>query len=122
MVAAVAMHRWVMRPLVVLGVVVGTGALAVGPGAAKTAPAVPTEARAQAIALLQEIGGKDLSFFPTRLPSRFTFQSYSVTGTPLDLDLAFVDGRFTSNAKKILQHEIAFDVGYLGKKVCSSGS
>ena len=101
---------------------VGAGALASWAGAAPNAPAVPTEARAQARIFLQEIGGPDLLFLPTRLPTRYAYQSYSVTGTPLDLDLAFVDQQYTSNSTKIREHEILFDVTYLGKAPCSRGS
>jgi len=117
------MHRRVIELVVlVLVLAAGAGSLAVRAGAAPNAPAVPAEARVQARAFLKEIGGSDLVFFPTRLPTRYAYQSYSVTGAPLGLDLAFIDPHYTSNATKIHKHEITFDVGYQGKAPCSSGS
>ena len=72
-------------------------------------------------ALLVQVGAPDLALVPTSLPTHFAFESYSVTGSPLGLDVSLADQRFLKTPTQARVHEISFDTAYF-KGSCSSRS
>jgi len=84
-------------------------------GAAGTPKGTELEAKA----FLVQAGAPALAFFPTRAPSHYAFESYSVTGSPPGLDLAFSDTRFSANPTEMREHEISFDASFVTKRSCA---
>jgi hypothetical protein len=58
---------------------------------------------------------------PTSLPPHFAFQSFSITGSPVGLDVSITDKRLLKDPNKALAYEVSFDTHYL-KGTCSSRS
>jgi hypothetical protein len=96
-------------------------ALAASGPALAAAPVVPRMEQRMLKALLVRIGAPDLALVPTSLPARFAFESYSVEGGPLGLDVSFTDQRFLKTPAQARVHEISFDTAYF-KGSCSSRS
>ena len=104
----------------------GAALLAVA-SAAPALAAGPATPRADQLAiktLLGQIGASDLALVPTRLPAHFAFESFSVTGSPLGLDIALADQRFVKTSAEARAHEISFDAAYFkgDPARCSSNS
>jgi len=91
-----------------------------GPALAATPP-VPRGVQLQLKALLVQVGAPDLALVPTSLPAHFAFESYSVSGSPLGLDVSLIDQRFLTTRAQARLHEISFDTAYL-EGSCSSRS
>jgi hypothetical protein len=91
-----------------------------GPALA-AAPAVPRSDQRTLKALLVQVGAPDLALVPTSLPAHFAFESYSVTGSPLGLDVSLTDQRFLKTPTQARVYEISFDTAFF-KGSCSSGS
>src|SRR5215510_12494842 len=64
-----------------------------GPALA-AAPAVPRSDQLRLKAILVQVGAPDLALVPTSLPAHYAFESYSVSGFPLGLDVSLIDERF----------------------------
>jgi hypothetical protein len=98
-----------------------TVALALAAAGAATAapPAVPRSEQQQLKALLTQLGAPDLAVVPTRLPTHFAFESFSVTGTPTGLDISLTDQRYVGNPTKTRIHEISFDTAYFEQKIAA---
>jgi hypothetical protein len=88
-------------------------ATALGAGAAGTKQIIPTEVQFEAHTLLTQLAAKELDVIPTRLPPHYAFESYSVTGQPLGLDVSFADQRQIKDPNKTHELEISFDSSYL---------
>ncbi len=84
-------------------------------------PAIPTRDQLQIKALLVQTGAPDLALVPTSLPSHYVFESFSVTGSPLSLDVSLRDQRSLKIGAQAKANEISFDTVYF-KGGCSSGS
>ena len=91
-------------------------------GAALAAgPAVPKSEQSQMKAVLVQIGAADLALVPTSLPPHFAFESFSVTGSPLGIDVSLTDQRYLKTPTVARLHEISFDAAYF-KGTCSAKS
>jgi hypothetical protein len=88
-------------------------ALVVGGSAQAARPVIGANERGELTALLTQIGASDLLVLPAKLPAHFAFESFSVTGTPLGLDISFVDQRFLKTRELARRHEISYDTAYL---------
>jgi hypothetical protein len=95
--------------------------LAASGSALAAVPAVPRSDQRQLKALLVQVGAPDLALVPTRLPAHFAFESYSVTGSPLGLDVSLADQRFLKTPTQARLYEISFDTSY-SRGSCSSRS
>jgi hypothetical protein len=98
--------------------------LATSPPALAAAPAVPKPEQRQLKAFLAQLGAPDLALVPTSLPAHYAFESFSVTGSPLGLDVSMTDQRFVQTPTQARVHEISFDTTYFKglPARCSSGS
>jgi hypothetical protein len=99
-------------------------ALAASAPALAAGPAVPRPEQRQLKAFLVRLGAPDLALVPTSLPAHYAFESFSVTGSPVGLDVSVADQRFIKTPTEARAHEISFDTRYF-KGVparCSSGS
>jgi hypothetical protein len=101
-----------------IAVVAFAGSLSTLAAAAGTPKGTELEAKA----FLVQAGAPGLGFFPTRAPLHYVFESYSVTGSPPGLDLAFSDTRFIANPTEMREHEITFDTSFLNKRSCVDGA
>jgi hypothetical protein len=98
-----------------------TLALATCGAARAAAPVVPTDVQRQLKVFLAQLGAADLAFVPTRLPSHYAFESYSVTGSPVGLDVSLLDQRLLRTPARARVSEVSFDTAYV-KGRCSSKS
>ena len=96
-------------------------ALATSGSALAAAPVVPSRDQSQLKALLAQIGAPDLALVPTAAPAHYAFESYSVSGSPVGLDVSLIDQRLLKNQNKARQYEISFDTTYLRGR-CASRS
>src|SRR4051794_5794708 len=85
------------------------------------APVVPNDVQRQLKVLLAQLGAADLALVPTRLPSHYAFESYSVTGSPLGLDVSMLDRRLLKTPARARVSEVSFDTAYM-KGPCSAKS
>jgi hypothetical protein len=92
--------------------VTAAAALAVVGSAVAAGPAVPAGEQAQLAALLGQLGATELALVPTRLPSHYAFESFSVTGTPAGLDVSLIDQRYLADPTAARVREISFDTAY----------
>jgi hypothetical protein len=76
---------------------------------------VPAGEQAQLAALLSQLGATELALVPTRLPSHYAFESFSVTGTPPGLDVSLVDQRYLADPTQARVREISFDTAYYNR-------
>ena len=100
-------------------------ALAALCGAASALAASPTTPRADQLAiksLLGRIGAPDLALVPTRLPAHFAFESFSVTGSPVGLEISLADQRFLKTPAEARLHEITLGTAYLKGGLARCGS
>jgi len=84
-------------------------------------PAIPKSEQSQMKAVLRQIGAGDLALVPTSLPPHFAFESFSITGSPLGIDVSLTDQRFLKTPTAARVHEISFDAAYF-KGTCSRNS
>ena len=96
-------------------------------GAASALAAGPATPRADQLAiksLLGRIGAPDLALVPTRLPAHFAFESFSVRGSPVGLEISLADQRFLRTPTEARLHEINLATAYFdgGLARCSSSS
>ncbi len=82
---------------------------------------MPASEQRQIKAVLARIGAGDLALVPTTLPKHYAFESFSVTGSPLGVDVSLTDQRFLKNPTIARLHEISFDAAYF-KGTCSAKS
>jgi hypothetical protein len=100
----------------------GAAVLAAGSCALAAASVTPQAVRSQAQAILGSIHAPDLAVFPTRVPARYIYDSYSVTGSPASLNITFADKRFESSSAQLAEHALSFDVSYFRGKRCQEGA
>jgi hypothetical protein len=108
-------HRIVAVSSVLLPLCAVATALAAG-------PPVPRSEQLQMKSLLGQIGARDLAIVPTRLPAHFGFESFSVTASPIGLDVSLTDRRLRGDVTKARTYEISFDDAYFTEplKACAS--
>jgi hypothetical protein len=95
--------------------------LVTGDSARAAAPPVPTSVQRELKALLVQLGAPDLALVPTNLPSHYAFESYSVTGSPLSLNVSLLDQRLLKTPARARESQVSFDTAYF-KRPCSSKS
>jgi hypothetical protein len=86
------------------------------------AGATPAPDRLQAQAILDSLHAKDLEIFPTRVPTHFVYDSYSVTASPPSLNVTFADSRHESNPAELGEYALSFDASYFRGKACKNGA
>jgi hypothetical protein len=96
-------------------------ALAAVGSAVAAGPAVPPGEQQQLAALLSQLGAAELALVPTRLPSHYAFESFSVTGTPAGLDVSLIDQRLLANPTEARVREISFDTAYYTRPLGTCG-
>ncbi len=101
---------------------IGLSLVALAAPAAARAASVPKGEQLEAKAFLASAGAPDLAYFPARLPAHFAFESYSVSGSPLNLDLSFRNLHFIANPDVMRVHEVSFDASYLAGGSCGAGA
>ncbi len=93
-----------------------------GSSSAAAASATPASIKLEIKALLSQIGAGELAIVPTRLPRHFAYESYSVTGSPMALDVSFADRRFMATSDQAREHGISFNASYFKQALSRCGT